>query len=90
MEPISRKRLHVVEQNVICHLLLLKIDNANRKFIYYRKYYVVTTFPQIQKWTTQINFSVKFFSVILLESGYSVSEITKIFGTKRGFKFDHY
>ena len=37
-EPISMKILHVVERNVICYLLLLKIDNANRTFSYYRKY----------------------------------------------------
>ena len=33
----------------------------------------------------QINFFVEFFSVILLQSGYSVSEITKIFSAKRWF-----
>ena len=26
----------------------------------------------------------------MLQSGYSVSEITEIFGAKRGFKFDHF
>ena len=34
------KILHVVEQNVICDLLLFKIDNANRKFGYYWKHYL--------------------------------------------------
>ena len=34
------KILHVVERSVICHLLLLKVDNANRKFSYYRKYWL--------------------------------------------------
>ena len=36
---------------------------------------LVTTFPQIQCF-------VEFFSVILLQSGYNVTEITKIFGAK--------
>ena len=40
MEPISMKILHVIEQNVICDLLLFKIDNANRKFGYYWKHYL--------------------------------------------------
>ena len=86
MEPISMKFLHVVERNVICHLLLLKL--------------IMQTGSSAITWSTSYKFSsnskmnhanyVNFFIVILLQSGYSGSAITKSFVAKRGFKLDHY
>ena len=41
--------------------------------------YTIYFFSQIQNWTTQITLPVNFFSVILLQSGYNVLEVTKTF-----------
>ena len=41
--------------------------------------YTLYYLPQIQKQITQINLIVNFLIVILLQSGYSVSEINKAF-----------
>lgn len=80
MGPITIKVLHMIERNVNNRCCKSEVAISGS---------AIYTFPQNEPCARKLIFEYFFSVIILFQSDYSASEMTKNFGVKRGFKFDH-